>query len=168
MLLLSCNQTASSQINNQTITKIELLIADTSIINFPEKQLANSPLIGDGQSFMDSAGNLICKPSHHIVFNGSDKDTLLNMLNAFSDSLQELTPTTCITLYNHVFLMYNNNQVTEKIFFAFNCPLQFNFLNRGKVIVPRDEQSELLTRFVNQLKSKGAFIPNYGPPPNYR
>jgi len=154
-------------INKNEISRIDLLIADTSIIDLPSKQLTRLIDIGDGQSFVDSFGNPFYKPSQIITFSKADKDDLINIFNSYLDSgLQKIEPTTCIVLYNHVFILYDNkNKIKEQIDFAFNCPIRFNYLHRGLVVEPKDENSNLLKTFVNKLKSVNAFIPPYGQPP---
>jgi len=169
LLTVSCRRTSDSikHIDKNAISKIELLIADTSIIDLPLKQLTKLIDIGEGQSFVDSSGNPFYKPSQIITFTNSGKDSLVNIFNSFLDSSQQdAKPTTCITLYNHVFLLYDNkNNVEEQVDFAFDCPMQFDFLHRGKTVEVKDDYSELITRFVKQLKLVNAFIPVYGPPP---
>jgi hypothetical protein len=154
-------------IDKNAVSKIDLLIVDTSIIDLPSKQLTKLIDIGDGQSFVDSSGNPFCKPSQIITFKNSSKDSLIDIFNSYLDSgQQKLEPTMCIILYNHVFILYDNrNRITEQIDFAFNCPMRFDYLHRGVVVKPKNESSKLLATFVNKLKSVGAFIPVYGPPP---
>jgi len=153
-------------IDKNLISRIDLLIADTSIIDLPAKQLTKLIEIGDGQSFVDSTGIPFCKPSQIITFRGLSKDTLINIFNSYLDSgQQKIEPTTCIILYNHVFILYDNkNKKEEQIDFAFNCPIRFNYLERGEVIQPKDEKSKLLMGFIDKLKISGAFIPIYGQP----
>lgn len=168
-LIVSCKTTNSSikPIDASDITKIELLIADTSIIDLPSKQLTKLIDIGEGQSFVDSSGNPLYKPSQIITFTSADKDSLVHIFNSFLDSLQpDIESTTCITLYNHVFLLYDKkNNIQEQVDFAFDCPMQFDFLHRGKIVTIKHGYSELMTRFVKKLKLVDAFIPVYGPPP---
>lgn len=151
----------TEHIDKNVVSKIDLLIADTSIINLPEKQLTKLVDIGYGQSFVDSSGNPLYKPSQIITFKNSGKDSLIDIFNSYLDSGQQnIEPTTCIILYNHVFILYDNrNRIIEQIDFAFNCPMQFDYLSRGMVVDPKDENSKLLTTFVNKLRSVGAFIP---------
>lgn len=168
-LIVSCRTTSDSirLINESNISKIELLIADTSIIDLPIKQLTKLCDIGAGQSFVDSSGNPFHTPSQIITFTNADKDSLVQIFNSFLDSLQDdAEPTTCITLYSHVFLLYSKkNNIEEQVDFAFDCPMQFNFLHRGKTLEVKDDYSELMTRFVKKMKLVNAFIPVYGSPP---
>jgi hypothetical protein len=169
LTLISCRTTINSakHIDSSAISRIELLIADTSIVDLPSKQLTKLIAVGEGQSFVDSSGNPFHKPSQIITFINSDKDSLVSIFNSFlNSSQQDEDATTCITLYNHVFLLYDTkNTIAEQVDFAFDCPMQFDFLHRGKTVAVKDYYSELMTRFVRQLKLKNAFIPEYGPPP---
>ena len=169
LLTVTCKTKSDSirHIDEHNISKIELLIADTSIIDLPSKQLTKLNDIGEGQSFVDSSGNPFYKPSQIITFTKGDKDSLIHIFNSFLDSSQQdAEPTTCITLYNHVFLLYDKrNNVEEHVDFAFDCPMQFDFLHRGKTVKVKDDYSELMTRFVKKLKEVNAFIPVYGTPP---
>lgn len=172
LTVVSCSTTSYSDkhIDSSAISKIELLIADTSIIDLPSKQLTKLTDIGDGQSFVDSLGNPFCKPSQIITFTNSDKDSLISIFNLFLDSTQQNEETTsCITLYTHVFLLYNKkNEIAEQVDFAFACPMQFDFLYRGKAVRIVDANSELITKFVKQLKLANAFIPIYRKPPSLK
>lgn len=163
-------ESASNSIKNidkSSISKIALLIADTSIINLPSKQLTKLINVGDGQSFVDSSGNPLCKPSQTIIFKNSGSDSLINIFNSILNLPQQSNATTsCITLYTHVFLLFDNdNKIIEQIDFAFSCPMQFNYLKRGITFEVKDYKSKLITSLINQLKSTNAFIPTYGPPP---
>jgi hypothetical protein len=153
-------------IDKNAVSKIDLLIAGTSIIDLPAKHLSKLIDIGDGQSFVDSSGNPLCKPSQIITFKNLDKDSLINIFNSFLDSLQQNTATKiCITLYTHVFLLYDyDNKINGQIDFAFDCPMQFDYLHRGITFEVKDYKSKLITAFINKLKSVNAFIPIYGPP----
>lgn len=168
MTFISCGTSDQKLIDKKVISKIDLLIADTSIIDLPSKQLTKLIDIGDGQSFVDSSGNPFCKPSQIITFKGSGKDSLINIFNSYLDSgQQKIVPTTCITLYNHVFILYDTkNRIEEQIDLAFNCPMRLNYLHRGVVVEPKDENSDSFRIFVNKLRLVGAFIPSYGQPPS--
>jgi hypothetical protein len=155
-------------IDKNAISKIDLLIADTSIIDLPSKQPSKLIDIGEGNpSFVDSSGNPLCKPSQIITFKNFDKDSLINIFNSFLDSTQQnIAATTCITLYTHVFLLFDStNKINEQIDFAFDCPMQFDYLHRGITFEVKNYKSELITAFINKLRSVNAFIPVYGPPP---
>jgi hypothetical protein len=158
---------SKKHIDQDSISKIDLLIADTSIIDLPSKQLTKLIDIGGAQSFVDSFGNPLYKPSQVITFKNLDKDSLVNIFNTFLDSIsQKNNPTTCITLYNHVFVLYDTkNKIKEQIDFAFDCPMRFDYLQRGLIIEPKNENSKLMTTLIDKLRSAGAFIPSYGSPP---
>lgn len=166
---ISCRTTSESikYIDKSAISRIELLIADTSIIDLPSKQLTKLIDIGEGQSFVDSSGNPFYKPSQIITFTNAAKDSLVDIFNSFLDlSQQELEPTTCIILYNHVFILYDTkNVIVEQIDLAFDCPIQFNYLHRGKIVKVIDDNSVLMTGFIKKLKLANVFIPVYGKPP---
>ena len=70
-------------IDTNAISKIELLIADTSIIDLPSKQLTQLIEIGEGESFVDSSGKPFYPPSQKIIFNGSSKDSLMEIFNSY-------------------------------------------------------------------------------------
>lgn len=155
-------------IDKNSISEIRLLVADTSIIDLPSKQLTKLIDVGEGQSFVDSLGNPFCKPAQIILFKASSKDSLVDVFNSFLDSSkQDTSLSSCIILYNHVFLLYNkNNKLVEQIDFAFDCPMQIDYLHRGKVVKVQDENSKLIVKLVNNLKAVNAYIPAFGPPPN--
>ena len=70
-------------IDKSAISTIEVLIADTSIIDLPSKQLTKLIDVGNAQSFVDSSGNPFYKPSQIITFKSSDKDSLVDIFNSF-------------------------------------------------------------------------------------
>ena len=159
-------------IDNNLISEIELLIADTTILDIPSTQLTRLIEVGEGQSFVDSNGTPLHEPTQRLIFKNSKKDSLIGLFNEFLKMRQQKIPTTCIILYRHVFILKNaNHNINEQIDFAFDCPLSIDYLHRGIVIQPLEESKDtkkVLDKLVNLLQSENAFIPSYGPqpPPN--
>jgi hypothetical protein len=165
LTLISCRTTINSakHIDSSAISRIELLIADTSIVDLPSKQLTKLIAVGEGQSFVDSSGNPFHKPSQIITFINSDKDSLVSIFNSFlNSSQQDEDATTCITLYNHVFLLYDTkNTIAEQVDFAFDCPMQFDFLHRCFVSAGLTSRAHRKKKIQLQFKCDTALLNIY-------
>lgn len=70
-------------IDSAEISKIVLYVADTSIINPPEKINVFTAGIGTAPSLLDSLGKPCVKPSQTIQIKAAQKDTLIDILNKY-------------------------------------------------------------------------------------
>ena len=148
------------------ISKIVLLIADTSIIDPANKELPPLIDLGVGATFVDSTGKALFKPTQEIIFRGSLKDTLVDIFNNYLNILQDDTlSTSCFRLYRHVFILYDSTgRINEQINLCFDCTT-LDYWHRDAFIEFVDEYKTLFDKIVEILKNANAYVPVYGPPP---
>ena len=117
------------QLDKNDITKIELLIADSSLIDPVHKELPILTKIGAGLSFLDSTGKLTLRPTQRIDFTQSEKNKLIDIFNNYLTMPQDPTlARACSILYRHVFVLYDNlGKTREQVYLCLDCA-NFNFI----------------------------------------
>ena len=152
-------------IGKQKIIKIELFIADTSLIDPVHRN--PPPLIQiapDAWSFIDSSGHPIFNPTQKISIKDSVKNALIDIFNKYLEIPQDTTiATACSILYRHVFILYDSKgQKDEQIYLCLDCT-KLDFRKRHAFIQFLDNDKTQFARLIATLKELGAYVPNYGP-----
>ena len=147
-------------IDKRDITKIILLIADTSIIDPSHKELPPLIQIGSGAGFVDSSARPILKPTQEIILENSAKDTFLDIFNNYLKVPQDTTVgTSCFILYRHVFILYDaQGRISEQINLCLDCT-KLDFLRRGAFIQFLDNNRSLFSLLIQNLKLTNAYVP---------
>jgi hypothetical protein len=158
------SKTRYPALDKDNITKIELLIADSSIIDPLHKELPRLTPIGLGLSFIDSAGNQILVPTQKITVTGSEKNIWVDIFNNYLEVPQDTTiGTACDVSYRHVFILYNPlGKINEQIYLCLDCT-KFDFIKRHAFLQFLDQKKILFDQLIKALKNRGAYVPNYGP-----
>lgn len=124
-VFVSCSlQSHKAIFDKSTISKIELLVADSTLLNeWQNHQDSGLTVIDGAVYFVDSTGAALHTPMQKIVFDAAAKDSLLSILNAFLDhSNNEAPAKACILLFRHSLLFYNkNNELVSKADICFDC-----------------------------------------------
>ena len=149
-------------IDKLNISKMELLVADTSIIDPVKKEPPPLVRIGDGFGFVDSTGKPVFEPTQKIIFNPYATDSLVDIFNIYLHIPQDTTiSTNCSILYRHVFILYDTTgKINEQINLCLDCT-KLDYLKRGAIIQFLDNNEVLFSRLIKNLKSSGAYIPSH-------
>lgn len=147
-------------IEKDSIDKIVLLIADTSIIDPPNKELPDMLRIHSGSGFVDSTGRPIFKPTQEIIIKGSTKDKFIGVFNSYLEIPQDTTiGTRCVVLYRHCFLLYDQKgKMSEQINLCLDCT-KLDFLHRNAFIQFLDNRKMLFIDLIQNLNLTGAYVP---------
>jgi hypothetical protein len=147
-------------IDSSAISKIVLCIADTSVLNPPEKINVFSASIGDAPSLLDSSGKPCVKPSQVIQITKAQKNSLVSIFNAYLQVPQDSTlGTNCDIFYTHAFVLYDRKgRVTEQVHLCLGCS-KLNYIYRGAFLQFLDEQKILFSALLRTMRSVNAYLP---------
>jgi hypothetical protein len=157
------------QLDKNSIDKIELLIADSSLIDPVHKELPTLARIGKGLSFLDSAGILTLKPTQRISFTQSEKNKLVDIFNNYLTIPQDTTlATACSILYRHVFVLQDSvGKNQEQIYLCLDCT-NLDFIKNNAHVKFLDQSEALFRQLIMILRNGGAYVPSYGPAASVR
>lgn len=144
------------------ISKIVLLIADSSVIDPAHKELPPLARIGSGGSIVDSAGKLAVTPTQQLTIDRGQRDTILAIFNEYLFVPQyKGRDTRCTVLYTHVFQIFDlNGKIAEQVHLCLGCG-RLDYIVRGACTKFIEDEPELYQRLIANLRAMGAFLPKH-------
>ena len=92
--------------NKSKIERIDLLVGDSSIWNEWQFHQDSGLMVVNGDVyFVDTAGKALHKPMQKVVFIGTAKDSLLDIINSFHSNYNESVNKTCIFVAKTFYLV---------------------------------------------------------------
>jgi hypothetical protein len=147
-------------IDSSAISKVVLYIADTTVLNPPEKINVFNASIGYAPSLLDSSGKPCVKPSQVIQITKAQKDSLVSIFNDYLQVPQDSTlGTNCEIFYTHVFVLYDRKgKITEQIHLCLGCS-KLNYIHRGAFLQFLDDQKLLFSALLRNMRKVNAYLP---------
>lgn len=146
-------------ISKAAVSKIVLLIADTSVID-PSRGI-NPPMlkVRNEAGFVDSNGKPFLRPSQEIVFTDSTKDEFIEIFNSYLKVPQDTTiRLNCSVIYRHAFQLYDaNGALLEQVHLCLSCAKLY-FTGRKAFVQFLENENKLYAQLKERLKQSGAYL----------
>lgn len=146
-------------ISKAAVSKIVLLIADTSVID-PSRGI-NPPMlkVRNEAGFVDSNGKPFLAPTQEIIFTDSTKDELIAVFNSYLKVAQDTTiRSNCAVIYRHAFQLYDaNGTLLEQVHLCLNCTKLY-YTRRKAFVQFLENENKLYAQLKERLKQSGAYL----------